>query len=732
MADDSVVAAASASEHAPSRRPQNKKIEGKGSCRGKRTRSESNLGLKPTNKRKKGVGSTDVAEVDIDNTGAGVDNDEVEALQQEKQRLLTELRRYTVLGDASADTPPPPHTSLSRRNSQTSLVGAPPSSSPAALPSSSTDPMNPTSSFRHWDFLLQEMQWMSTDFAQERKWRIRKAKTLSLSVTSYHGKKSTAAMRTLQHEEQARKRFAAKMGRDVKKFWLKVDKLVAHQVKAAEDSRRKASMETQLQFLLQQTEKYASALATTFAMADAMMHDANNQISYDEEGSDFSEVEEPADDESTIEAEEQLQSKADVAMEVALLQEESTMSIQALHAKYAAIMEEGEEEEEGEDGDDLAWNKDVTPAINLDEKTRIQTRGQAEGTESDGDFEMDDIEEAADDESTIEAEEQFQSKADVDMEVQLLQEESTLSIEALRAKYAAIMDEEEEEDMHGTTTLAQTAPVETSRTKRATSKRMSDMVPLTDDANDVWTQVGLERPFLLHHTLHLRAYQATGVAWLLSLAHNRMNGILADEMGLGKTIQTISLLAALATEGLWGPHLVIVPTSCILNWEMEFKRWCPGFKVMTYYGSAKRRKELGWSKVNAFQVCITSYQLVVADAPCFKRKKWYYLILDEAHNIKNWKSQRWQTLLTFNTQRRLLLTGTPLQNNLMELWALMHFLMPHLFRSRAQFSHWFSTPMNAMVEGEAAVNDQLVSRLHNIIRPFVLRRLKKDVAKQMV
>ncbi|RHY86330.1 hypothetical protein DYB35_010294 [Aphanomyces astaci] len=560
MADDSVAAAASASEHAPSRRPQNKKIEGKGSSRGKRTRSESNLGLKPTNKRKKGVGSTDVAEVDVDNTEAGVDNDEVEALQQEKQRLLAELRRYTVLGDASADTPPPPQTSLSRRNSQTSLVGAPPSSSPAALPSSSTDPMNPTSSFRHWDFLLQEMQWMSTDFAQERKWRIRKAKTLSLSVTSYHGKKSTAAMRTLQHEEQARKRFAAKMGRDVKKFWLKVDKLVAHQVKAAEDSRRKASMETQLQFLLQQTEKYASALATTFAMADAMMHDANSQISYDEEeGSDFSEVEEPADDESTIEAEEQLQSKADVAMEVALLQEESTMSIQALRAKYAAIMEEGEGEEEGEDGDDLAWNKDVTSAINLDEKARIQTRGQAEGTESDGDFEMDDIEEAPDDESTIEAEEQLQSKADVAMEVQLLQEESTMSIQALRAKYAAIMDEEE--DMHGTTTLAQTAPVETSKTKRANSKRISDMAPPTDDANDVWTQVGLERPFLLHHTLHLRAYQATesgmtfelcdvvGVAWLLSLAHNRMNGILADEMGLGKTIQTISLLAALATEG---------------------------------------------------------------------------------------------------------------------------------------------------------------------------------------
>ena len=105
--------------------------------------------------------------------------------------------------------------------------------------------------------------------------------------------------------------------------------------------------------------------------------------------------------------------------------------------------------------------------------------------------------------------------------------------------------------------------------------------------------------------------------------------------------------------------------------------------------------------------------------------------MDEAHNIKNWKSQRWQTLLHFNSQRRLLLTGTPLQNNLMELWALMHFLMPHVFRSRKEFSYWFSTPLNLMVEGEEEVNNSLVSRLHDVIRPFVLRRLKKDVEKQM-
>jgi E1A-binding protein p400 len=134
---------------------------------------------------------------------------------------------------------------------------------------------------------------------------------------------------------------------------------------------------------------------------------------------------------------------------------------------------------------------------------------------------------------------------------------------------------------------------------------------------------------------------------------------------LGKTIQTIALLAHLAcVKGNWGPHLIIVPSSVMLNWEMEFKKWCPGFKIMTYYGSQKERKmkRIGWTKINAFHVCITSYKLVIQDHQSFRRKKWKYLILDEAQNIKNFKSQRWQLLLNFSTERRLLLTGTPLQN----------------------------------------------------------------------
>ena len=104
-------------------------------------------------------------------------------------------------------------------------------------------------------------------------------------------------------------------------------------------------------------------------------------------------------------------------------------------------------------------------------------------------------------------------------------------------------------------------------------------------------------------------------------------------MGLGKTLQTISLLAYLASnKGIWGPHLIIVPTSCIVNWECELKRFCPSFKILCYYGTTKKRKMLrtGWTKMNAFHVVITSYQLVVQDSFAFKRKRWYYLILDEA------------------------------------------------------------------------------------------------------
>ncbi|WVW84227.1 hypothetical protein I302_106257 [Kwoniella bestiolae CBS 10118] len=255
----------------------------------------------------------------------------------------------------------------------------------------------------------------------------------------------------------------------------------------------------------------------------------------------------------------------------------------------------------------------------------------------------------------------------------------------------------------------------------------------------------VRQPFLLRGTL--RPYQQAGLEWLASLWENGMNGILADEMGLGKTIQTISLLGHLACDkGIWGQHLIIVPTSVILNWEMEFKKFLPGFKVLTYYGNQKERKEkrVGWLAENSWQVCITSYQIVLADQHIFRRKNWSYLILDEAHNIKNFRSQRWQTLLGFKASRRLLLTGTPLQNNLMELWSLLYFLMPGGigadatavvgFANHKEFMEWFSNPMDKAIETGDAMDEETlatVSKLHTLLRPFILRRLKSEVETQL-
>ncbi|KAL7786845.1 SNF2 family N-terminal domain-containing protein [Trichoderma afarasin] len=251
----------------------------------------------------------------------------------------------------------------------------------------------------------------------------------------------------------------------------------------------------------------------------------------------------------------------------------------------------------------------------------------------------------------------------------------------------------------------------------------------------------IEVPFLLRGTL--REYQRQGLDWLAGLYANNTNGILADEMGLGKTIQTIALLAHLACRHeVWGPHLVIVPTSVMLNWEMEFKKWCPGFKILAYYGSQeeRKRKRQGWNNDDVWNVCVTSYQLVLQDQQVFRRRRWHYMILDEAHNIKNFKSQRWQTLLGFNTHSRLLLTGTPLQNNLTELWSLLFFLMPAEngvggFADLQEFHDWFRKPESQILEnGRDQMDDEakaIIAKLHKVLRPYLLRRLKADVEKQM-
>lgn len=238
----------------------------------------------------------------------------------------------------------------------------------------------------------------------------------------------------------------------------------------------------------------------------------------------------------------------------------------------------------------------------------------------------------------------------------------------------------------------------------------------------------------------MKDYQLRGLSWLVSLYDQGINGILADEMGLGKTLQTISLLAYLCEqEDNWGPFLVVSPKATLHNWQQEVTKFCPVLKVLPYWGSKTDRAELRkyWSQKrmyrrdSEFQVCITSYETLTMDEKYFHRVKWQYMVLDEAQAIKNSSSSRWKALLQFPCRNRLLLTGTPLQNKLSELWALLHFIMPQIFDSHAEFADWFSKDIEGHAKNNKILDAATLSRLRTLLDPFMLRRVKRDVESEM-
>lgn len=306
--------------------------------------------------------------------------------------------------------------------------------------------------------------------------------------------------------------------------------------------------------------------------------------------SDYGPDDDSADDEDTIAEQERSERPEDAAAELAALKDEADLDIDELVSRYAGAA------------------PPTTEASEPSSATDVDTDGDEEGD--------DDSQSSSADSS---ASEQLEALMDTE-------EKSTTEAQEKGG------DADGEQRVEAAASLAATL--------QPTGTTLSDTV------------VGTPVPRLLRHAL--REYQHVGLHWLATMHARRLNGILADEMGLGKTIQTIALLAHLALERHdWGPHLVVAPTSVVLNWEMEFKKWCPSFKILTYYGTIKERKlkRVGWTKANSFHVCITSYKLVVQDHQSFRRKKWKYLILDEAQNIKNFKSQRWQMLLNFQTER---------------------------------------------------------------------------------
>lgn len=237
----------------------------------------------------------------------------------------------------------------------------------------------------------------------------------------------------------------------------------------------------------------------------------------------------------------------------------------------------------------------------------------------------------------------------------------------------------------------------------------------------------------------LKDYQLKGLEWMVSLYNNKLNGILADEMGLGKTIQSISLITYLyEVKNEKSPFLVIVPLSTITNWTLEFEKWAPSLRTVVYKGTPNQRKEMSYEiRSGNFDVVLTTYEYIIKDKALLARPLWAHMIIDEGHRMKNAQSKLSFTLTNFyKTKNRLILTGTPLQNNLPELWALLNFVLPKIFKSSQTFAEWFNTPFaNSGTSEKLTLTEEetllIIRRLHMVLRPFLLRRLKKDVEKDL-
>uniref|UniRef100_A0A0K2UA14 Helicase ATP-binding domain-containing protein n=1 Tax=Lepeophtheirus salmonis TaxID=72036 RepID=A0A0K2UA14_LEPSM len=559
----------------------------------------------------------------------------------------------------------------------------------------------------HWDFVLEEMSWLSSIFQQEMKAKKLGAKKCAKMVQKHFSDKALSVARAEKAHEQHLKKLASFQAKEIREFWSNVEKFFEFRLQKRIEYMRKKALDEHLNFIVDKTEKFSNMLAESLAQdisSPSLKNEQQSKMIQESESApekyekEYRPDSSSEDDEETIAMDEKDHGQDEE--ELNKLKKESEIPIEELLRKYYSDQQASNSESEEKDKVMEVEKNDESEQVVKKEKSKevVSKMEEKDVEEVDNNYSKSDIISSPKDETSHDKKKENKVEEE--------EEEREYTLERLM--------NEEESDSDFNNVIAMAAKFQPTGNTLAT------------------TNVKTPIPFILKHSL--REYQHIGLDWLVTLQERKLNGILADEMGLGKTIQTIAFLAHMACEKqLWGPHLIVVPTSVLLNWEMEIKKWAPSFKVLTYYGSQKERrlKRIGWTKPNAFHICITSYKLVIQDHSSFRRKKWHYFILDEAQHIKNFKSQRWQMLLNFASDGRLLLTGTPLQNNLMELWSLMHFLMPHVFESHRDFKEWFSNPLTGMVEGSAEYNDGLIKRLHKVLRPFLLRRLKNEVEKQL-
>lgn len=220
----------------------------------------------------------------------------------------------------------------------------------------------------------------------------------------------------------------------------------------------------------------------------------------------------------------------------------------------------------------------------------------------------------------------------------------------------------------------------------------------------------------------LRPYQRQGLSWLNFLDEHRLGGVLADDMGLGKTVQVIAFLLLLKEKRPAETHLVVVPTSLLFNWQVELKRFAPSLRVHTHYGSERTKDTTAF---DAFDVVVTSYGTLLSDIHYLQRYTFGYVFLDESQQIKNIGSQRYHAARLLQSKNRLTITGTPIENNTLDLYAQLSFTNPGLLGNRQFFRDTYSTPIDKFEDSRRA------AELQRKVAPFILRRTKAEVAQEL-
>ncbi|XP_042297477.1 E1A-binding protein p400 isoform X17 [Sceloporus undulatus] len=505
-----------------------------------------------------------------------------------------------------------------------------------------------------WDYLLEEMQWMATDFAQERRWKMATAKKMIRTVARYHEEKKLNEERAKKEEQNKLRRIAAMIAREIEYFWSNIEQVVEIKLQIEFQEKRKKALNLKRhskrgKYIRHIEDSLLEKEADLGSWSSGRKRKASTSLTDDE-------VE---DEEETIEEQEAKEGNVNHQTELSTLAKEAELPLDDLMKMY-----------EGAFAETLHW-----PQLKSEEDT-----------------------------SEEEMEDHIAEREVLQKEVILI--DSLLSIDQYKGAERAVPTKKHGKD------IAEVA---------ATAEAL-----LPKGSARITTAVKYNTPPLLYGSL--REYQKIGLDWLAKLYKKNLNGILADEAGLGKTVQVIAFFAHLAcNEGDWGPHLVVVRSCNILKWELELKRWCPGLKILLYIGSQKelRAKRQEWIEANSFNVCITSYKQLFKGHHAFMKMEWKYLVVDEMQQIKNMTEKHWEALFSLHSQHHLLLIDTPLHNTLMELWTMVHFLIPGISKSYLDF------PVKAANEENQDYCHKLVIRLHRMIQPFILRRSKRDVEKQL-